>query len=435
MAERHLRCDVAVVGAGPAGLSAAIAAAGQGARVVIIDAQPVAGGQVWRNDVRHGAPAAALQRREAAAAAGTLLLSRCEVVAAAGGRLLINGDGGATTLDYDAVVLASGARELLLPFPGWTLPGVTGAGGAQALAKQGAPLQGRRVLLAGSGPLLLASAYTLKQHGAHVVGIHEQASRAQVHAFAASLWRWPAKALQAARLRAALAGVPYRLGSHVLRALGEHQVQAVELQRGTSRETIECDQLACGFGLVPNIEVAQLLSCELQPEGRHAAVKVDEFQCTSRADVFAAGEACGIGGVDCATVEGHIAGLAAAGAPDAARRYFPRRQRARHFATLLRAHFALGEPVRQLADRDTLVCRCEDVRLADLAGKHDARAIKLHTRCGMGPCQGRICGPALAEIAHLPRMGLRPPVFPVPLNVLAALQPSMPADPSPGVVK
>lgn len=435
MAERILNCDVAVIGAGPAGLSAAVAAASQGARVVIVDAQPVAGGQIWRNDVRLGAPAPALALRDKVNAAGVTLLSRHEVVAASGKQLLLNGDSGATTLGYGALVLATGARELLLPFPGWTLPGVTGAGGAQALAKQGAPMRGRRVLVAGSGPLLLATAHTLKRHGAEVLGIHEQATRQQVHAFATALWRWPAKVLQAVQLRTALAGVAYHCDSHVLRVFGDERVQAVELQRGAYRETIDCDQLACGFGLVPNIELGQLLSCGLRAEGRHHVIAVDEYQRSSVADVFAAGETCGIGGVDCATVEGTIAGLVAANAPEAARQHFHRRQRARHFAALLRTHFALGDAVRQLADADTLVCRCEDVRFSDLAGMHDARQIKLKTRCGMGPCQGRICGPALAEIADLPRPGLRPPVFPVPLNVLAALHTTTPTDSSSGVMK
>ncbi len=434
MAE-HLQCDVAIVGAGPAGLSAAAAAASQGARVVIVDAAPVAGGQIWRNDVRLGAPAPALSLRQQLATAGACVLSRHEVVTVSGKQLLLNGSSGATALEYGALILATGARELLLPFPGWTLPGVTGAGGAQALAKQGAPLHGKRVLVAGSGPLLLASAYTLKRHGAQVLGIHEQASSAQVRAFAAALWRWPGKVLQAVQLRTALAGIGYHCDSHVLRAFGDDRLRGVELQRGARVETIACDQLACGFGLVPNIELAQQLSCDLHQHGRHGAVSVDEFQRTSVADVFAAGEACGIGGVDCATVEGTIAGLVASNAPELAQRYFPRRARARHFAALLAEHFALGDAVRQLADADTLVCRCEDVRFSDLAGMHDARAIKLKTRCGMGPCQGRICGPALSEIANLPRPGSRPPVFPVPLNVLAALHAGTPTDSSSGVMK
>lgn len=435
MAERILGCDVAVIGAGPAGLSAAVAAVTRGARVVIVDAQPSVGGQIWRNDVRLGAAAPAQQLRSTALAAGAGLLSRHEVVAASGKQLLLNGDGGATRLEYGALILATGARELLLPFPGWTLPGVTGAGAAQALAKQGAPVQDRRVLVAGSGPLLLASAATLRRHGAQVLGIHEQAASQQLRGFATALWRWPGKLLQAVRLRSALAGIAYRTDSHVVRALGDERLRAVELERGGQRHVIECDQLACGFGLVPNIELAQLLGCELRAGGRHLVVAVDEFQRTSVSDVYAAGEACGIGGVDCATVEGSIAGLVASNAAEQARGHFARRTHARRFAALLQRHFALGQAVRQLADADTLVCRCEDIRYADIAGITDARALKLYTRCGMGPCQGRICGPALAEIADLPRPGSRPPVFPVPLNVLAALPAGVPADSSSGVMK
>lgn len=435
MVERILQCDIAVVGAGPAGLSAALAAASQGALVAIVDAQPTAGGQIWRHDVRFGAPKSALRLRAKASSVGVIHLSRCEAVAANGKRLLLNSDSGAITLAYDVLVVATGARELLLPFPGWTLPGVTGAGGAQALTKQGLPVQGHRVVVSGSGPLLLATAGTLKRHGARVIGIFEQAAREHVHAFAASLWRWPSKAVQALRLRSELAAVPYYYESHVLRALGGARLQAVELQRGKEREVVECDQLACGFGLVPNIEVGQLLSCDLQQDGRHAAIAVDDFQRTSVDGVLAAGEACGIGGVDCAKIEGTIAGLVAAGAPAAARRYFERRNSARRFAALLSESFALRDAVKQLADKETLVCRCEDVRYSDLTDHYDARAAKLNTRCGMGACQGRVCGPAFAEIFGFSHPKFRPPVFPLPLNALAALQTEASADQSQGAMQ
>ena len=427
MAERMHHCDVAIVGAGPAGLAAARVAASHGARVLVVDPQAAPGGQVWRQDLRHGAPAPARALRAQLEQAGVAMLMQSEVVGHSGSRLFLRSGHEAASIDYGALVLATGARELLLPFPGWTLPGVTGAGGAQALAKQGWPLRDRRVVVAGSGPLLLAAAATLRRHGARVLGIHEQASRRAVAGFGAGLWRWPGKLVQAAGLRAALGNVPYRTGSHVLRALGDRALRAVELRIDGRDVTVDCDQLACGFGLVPNIELARLLGCELELSGAHAHVRVDQWQCTSVATVFAAGEACGIGGVDCALVEGAIAGHAATGRGNAARGLHARRRRARRFAERLQRHFALGAAVHALAGPDTIVCRCEDVPMSALSAYAPGREARLMTRCGMGPCQGRICGSALAELGGVVRDGFRPPIFPVPLEVLAGFGDALPA--------
>jgi NADPH-dependent 2,4-dienoyl-CoA reductase/sulfur reductase-like enzyme len=197
--------DVLVVGAGPAGLAAAQAAAHHGARTGLIDAQALPGGQVWRHDIRHASPRAA--RRAVSALEQVAWLPRHSVVDAEPHALRVEHPDGAGVLRYDALVLATGARELLLPFPGWTLPGVTGAGGLQALAKQGWPVAGKRVLVSGSGPLLLAAAATLRAHGARLLGIHEQAPATAVHAFARQLRHWPARAVQAIGLRTRLAGV------------------------------------------------------------------------------------------------------------------------------------------------------------------------------------------------------------------------------------
>ncbi|NZA25096.1 NAD(P)/FAD-dependent oxidoreductase [Luteimonas sp. SJ-92] len=432
MAEPRLRCDVAVVGAGPAGLAAARAAAALGAAVLVLDAQPAVGGQVWREDALHGLPARAASARSALQALGVRVLTQAEVVGCAGNRLFVHAAQAAVAIDYDALVLATGARELLLPFPGWTLPGVTGAGGAQALAKQGWPLRGLRAVVAGSGPLLLASAATLRRHGARVVSIHEQAPAAAVSGFALGLWRWPGKAAQALQLRAGLWRSRYLAGSHVLRALGDERLEAVEVRCGARSRTIACDLLACGYGLVPNVELAQALGCALDG-APHPQVRVDGLQRSSVDGVFAAGEACGVGGVDCAALEGRIAGLAAAGDAAGAGALSPRRERARRFAASLQRHFALHDGLRRLAAPDTLVCRCEDVPLAALDGCAGAREARLAARCGMGACQGRICGTALAEMGRFPRDGLRSPIFPVPLEVLARFGDAPPPDPPIGV--
>ncbi|WP_426663011.1 FAD-dependent oxidoreductase [Rhodanobacter aciditrophus] len=417
--------DVLVAGAGPAGLAAARAAASRGARVGLLDAQPRAGGQVWRHDVRLPAPRAArhaidtLRRVE--------LLARHSVVAAESAALRVETPQDSRLLSYGALVLATGARELLLPFPGWTLPGVTGAGGLQALAKQGWPVAGKRVVVAGSGPLLLAAADTLRKHGAQVLGICEQASANAVRSFAWQLRRWPARTWQAAGLRLRLAGVPYRFGSFVREAIGDGTVRGVAIEAPGGVQRVECDLLAVGYGLVPNTELASLLGCALDDADTHPRVQVDALLRTSVADIYAAGEACGIGGLAVARIEGAMAGHMAVGDIASANALLPRRDRARRFGALLARHFALDPRLRTLADDHTLVCRCEDVRLGALAGFGDARTAKLATRCGMGACQGRICGTALAELGRFPRDGERPPVFPARLATLAGLA-ALPSD-------
>src|SRR5581483_11400365 len=148
MAEHY---NIVVVGAGPAGLAAAEAALSNGARVAWLDAQATAGGQVWRKDVAHGWPRDAQNVIERVTQhANATWMPQTQVISAESGQLLLQDPSRAWRITYDALILATGARELLLPFPGWTLPGVTGAGGLQALAKQGWPLAGRRVVIAGS---------------------------------------------------------------------------------------------------------------------------------------------------------------------------------------------------------------------------------------------------------------------------------------------
>jgi len=410
--------DIAIVGAGPAGLAAAAAAATHGRRVVLIDSQPRPGGQVWRHDVRHGYPAMADRSiREALSSRGVTWLAETQVIATEASHLLLQDPRRGYLLPYRSLIIATGARELLMPFPGWTLPGVVGAGGLQALVKQGWALRGRRVLVAGSGPLLLAAAATARKHGAIVTGIHEQASTGELHRFARSLWRWPAKLAQAAALQVSLRGIDYRHGSVVTEAVGEHAVSAALIERAGHVQRVDCDVLAVGFGLVPDLTLARQIGCATRADTLHPQVDVDTHQRTSLDDTFAAGESCGIGGRDCARLEGRIAGLAAAGVaiPDALLR---RRDHARAFATLLREHFALSPRVRELARDDTLICRCEDVSFGAVRAHGDPRSAKLATRCGMGACQGRVCGAAMTELGLGARTDARPPFFPARLSTL-----------------
>lgn len=429
MTERVREHDVLVIGAGPAGLAAAHAARSHGVRVGLVDAQASAGGQVWRHAVGQS-PTPAASRLRTLIEAGVDWLPGTRIMMVDDGELLAEDASGMLRLRHRTVILATGARELLLPFPGWTLPGVTGAGGAQALAKQGVPCAGQRWLVAGRGPLLLAAAATLQRHGARVLGICERTPGERLRRFAYGLPRWPGKAAQALALRLQLARVAYRHDSEVLAAYGDGRVEAVEFRQGTSRRRVACDGVAVGQGLVPDVELARLLGCALEAPARHPRVRVDAWQRTSVPGVHAAGEACGIGGRDCALTEGAIAGHVAAAGEDAVPAALLRQRRhARAFAAWLQECF---EPVSQTwpaMPADTLICRCEDVTLAQLEGFTDARDAKLATRCGMGACQGRVCGTAMAELglfdgaaSGVPR---RPPLFPARLDTLAGLRTSL----------
>lgn len=412
--------DIVIVGAGPAGLAAAHAAASTGATIAVVDDNPHAGGQIWRGGPqRSGDQRAARLWAELQQATNVRFFHRAKVVLPSVPRaLLVETADAAFTLHYAKLILATGARERLLPFPGWTVPGVFGAGGMQALVKGGFPVAGKRIVVAGSGPLLLAVAATLKERGAHVVAIVEQARWARVARFAAALPATPGKLLQALRLRRQLAAIPYHMDSHVLRAEGDAHVTQVLLQTGSTQQTIACDYLACGFGLIPNTETAGALGCTIVD----GAVWVGRWQQTSVADVYCAGESTGIGGVDLSLAEGKIAGLAASGELAQAARWLGARRRWQAFAARLAHAFALRAELRHLADPDTIVCRCEDVRHRDLQQHASWRSAKLHTRCGMGPCQGRVCGGATDFLYGWTQDSVRAPLTPTRISTLVVMQ-------------
>lgn len=413
-------CDLLIVGAGPAGMAAAVAAAPSGASIVVIDDNPAPGGQIWRDGPGATLPPAARKWRDALERhANIRVRSGTRVVAAPSrNQLLLEDAERGWRLQWNRLILCTGARELLLPFPGWTLPGVTGAGGLQALIKAGLSVEGERVVIAGSGPLLLAAAATARAAGAKVVRIAEQASFAAVAGFAASLPRWPGKAVQAITL----ADAQYRTSSRIVSVQGATQVESVRLRQGGREVEIESDRVACGFGLVPNTQLGRMLGCALTPEGIGAqALAVDARQATSLADIYAAGECTGFGGSERALAQGTIAGHAAVGNEGAAKQHERERARWNAFAAQLSRSFALAPAIRQMPQPDTVVCRCEDVpfsALADCSGWTDA---KLHRRCGMGACQGRVCGDAAQFLFGWTPPAPRPPLSPARIATLAGL--------------
>ncbi|HLK15559.1 MAG TPA: FAD/NAD(P)-binding oxidoreductase [Fimbriimonadaceae bacterium] len=408
--------DVVVVGAGPAGLAAAAAAAEGGCSVRLLDDNPAPGGQIWRVSLGK-APAtnlakllSRLERAKVEFTAGATVFDAPEP-----GALAVRTQAGRECVRYEKLVIATGARELFLPFPGWTLPGVMGAGGAQALLKSGADFEGRRVVVSGSGPLLLAVGASFARAGADVVGVFELASWRTLAFFTLHALNRD-RIIEGARYIIDLGVAPYLSGAWVAEAIGDDRLEAVRLTDGKRCWEEPCDLLACAYGLVPNAELASLLGCEVV----RGSVEVDQRQMTSVEGIFAAGEPTGIGGLELALAQGELAGKSAAGISDS--RLQAKIERLSDFRFLLERHFALRPEVLQLADADTILCRCEDVRLGEIEPAWCARQAKLYTRIGMGPCQGRVCGPAARALFGWEPDRVRPPLFPTEVKDLAACE-------------
>ena len=459
--------DVIVVGAGPAGLAAATRAAGLGASIALVDAGPVPGGQYWR----HPAPTAdGLQPHDVAHLHHDLgayreLLRQLDRVQETGAHFaehdvwtigatesgfvvhaVDRSGGGERSIELRGhrLVLAPGAYDRQIPFPGWDLPGVMTAGGAQALLKGHGVTAGRRVLVAGTGPFLLPVAAGLAESGATVVGVHEAASPLRWLRHLGAVARNAGKLGEGAGYAAKLVThkVPVRARSMVVAAHGDTALESVTVARvdadgnvaAGSEQTIEVDTLAVGWGFTPQLELPLALGCATRVDADGSVVcVVDDHQQSSVPGVYIAGEACGVGGAALAVVEGVLAGAAAAGSPAEDRRLLRQRTALRAFASAMhRAHPVPRSWLRRLED-DTVVCRCEEVTHGRLrhAAEHlaasDARTAKLVARPGMGWCQGRICGYAtaciMADLREEPVVtggtGERPVAAPLTLGLLA----------------
>ncbi|MFC9242525.1 FAD-dependent oxidoreductase [Streptomyces sp. NPDC057136] len=468
--------DLAVIGAGPAGLSGAATASELGLSVALLDASGQVGGQFYRHPdpaagvarpeaLHHGWSAfVELRRRQEASGVAHLAGHHVWTVTGQDGDWAVHAVTGAdgegerpVRVRARALLLATGSYERQLPFPGWTLPGVVGAGGAQAMLKSGLVLPGSRIVVAGSGPLLLAVASSLAAAGARVPAVVEASGYLRYARRPLALAANPQKMTEAVVHGSALLRHRVRplLHSAVTEVHGAQRVEAVTVSRldrdwrplpGTGRR-IECDALAVGHGLAPQIELATGLGCATRRTAdATTALVLDDLQETSVAGVWSAGETGGVGGAQLAIAEGELAALAVAarlrrqsaqggqsapGQLRRARRLRRRRARMRVFADVMAASHAPGTGWPSWLSDDTDVCRCEEVtagrirEAVDELGAHDARTAKLLTRAGMGWCQGRMCG---AAVACLAAGGGVPPsderrllAVPVPLAVLGSL--------------
>ncbi|WP_051366917.1 FAD/NAD(P)-dependent oxidoreductase [Hamadaea tsunoensis] len=417
--------DLVVLGAGPAGLAAALAAADAGVSVLVVDRGERPGGQFLRGSTR-----SPLVRRALAHGRIAFLLGH-EVWQAGPDRSLSVapvGSAAGTTLRPAAIVVATGAYDRVVPFPGWELPGVITVGGAQARYKSFGELPGRRVLVAGSGPLLLSLGVLL---GDAVVAVADEVGLLPWLRHLPAVLGAPAKIAQAAGYRSRLlrSRVPVWSGWRLVSVSAVDGGLKALLRKGSRERSVEVDAVAVGWGFTPQTEIAAALGCTLGVDERDGSVIVTDRP----AGVHVAGEITGVGGATAAVATGTLAGLAAAahlGRLDSpthrrlARPWLRRAAAARRFAGALHDVHRV-RPVEQ-AD-ETVLCRCENVtygvaRAAMALGADDPRALKLLTRVGMGRCQGRLCGSAAAGLLGCDPTpyAYRPVAVPVPLRLLLA---------------
>jgi glycine/D-amino acid oxidase-like deaminating enzyme len=448
--------DLAIVGGGPAGISAALAAVGHGLAIVLIDERSRAGGQYFKPVAGPHDPAdldaqhrAGEQLRDRLAQSDVRVLAGHSVWhARAEGQVFelgLYGDGQARLLHARALILATGAYERPPLVPGWTLPGVMTVGAAQGLVRSHGVAPGRRVVIAGHGPLGLQLAMELVRAGTPPLALLERArpSRAMHLAQVANALRHaPRLVAEGLRLRAELwrAGVPVLEGWEVERLSGQDRVAALVARRIGTDDTREfaVDTVCVGEGFLPQAELARALGCACTPDPVSGfLIPVRDDDCAaSRPGIWIAGDGGGLGGAQVALAQGELAGLRAVarlgGESDSDKgRVRDVRMRLSRAKSFQRALWAIYDaPPRKVPPSDeTILCRCESVshgtaRAAIESGASDLGALKRLTRLGMGRCQGRYCsGPAARMTGEASLFAPQTPARPVPAAAIAVEKP------------
>ncbi len=446
--------DVAAVGAGPAGLAAATSCARAGLATVLFDEQASAGGQVYRavTDTPVTNPSVLGEKYwhggglvEAFRASGAQYVPDATVWSLTPEREIgVSLHGGSQLTNARHVILCTGALERPFPIPGWTLPGVMSVGAAQILLKTAALVASGETVLAGCGPLVWLLAWQYLNAGVRIGALLETTpaanrARAAPHAASFLFSRYFAEGL--ALMATVRRKVRVLSGVTSLRATGENKLALVSYRRGERpEELIPADTLLLHQGVVPNVNLAMSAGIEHRWDSSQLCWSpvLDEYGNSSIPGIAVAGDGAGIGGAEAAEWRGRLAAIGAAralagSAPDerSVRRELARALRGRAF---LDAYYRPARAFRQPSG-ETIVCRCEEVTARDIAdavalGCPGPNQMKTFLRCGMGPCQGRLCGLTVTELIAQGRgvspqevgyYRLRPPVKPITVGELASL--------------
>ena len=408
---------IIVIGAGPAGLAASEAAARNGSDVALIDSAPRIGGQYWRH--RTEVSGYRSNRAEALfakirASRSITYISEASVwsIERAGTLIRVNYLQGTTesSLTAEKLIIATGAYDRSLPFPGWDQPGSMTPGAVQALYKGHGVLAGKRIVVAGTGPFLLPVATALAEAGVEIVGLYEAHSPLRwalspvalifnLSKFAELIYYWRLLAKHGIRPQFGRVVTSFAHGRATISHVdSDFQVKAKRAQ------TVEVDAVAVGWGFLPDLTLGGIAGCKQRVVSDGTTVfDVDRNQLSSQPNVWIAGEATGIGGADLSLLEGEIAGLAASGHEISSRLRIKRYAKELFAQALLRS-YPIRDGWKSWSNEETVICRCEEVTLANIKesvvelGAEDSRTAKLFTRAGMGLCQGRVCSRNVAEI-------------------------------------
>jgi thioredoxin reductase len=452
--------DAIVIGAGPAGLAASACLAEMGLNVLTLDEQHRLGGQIYRNmeaapqhrrrllgeDYTRGLALARRFRRSGAAyeSGATVWLAEPN------GTLCYSRKGRSTQIKANFIIVATGAMERPMPIPGWTLPGVMGAGAASNLFKEAGLNPSGRVVLAGSGPLLLLEASLLAKKGVAVAALLEttpailpapaipRAPQALMRAD--FLWKGVAMLRDIKK-----AGIDHYKGIGRIRAIGRDRVEAVEATHAGKQLRLDADLLLLHFGVIPNTHLFRQIGCRMawKRDQRYWHPACDEWGRTNCERIFAAGDGAVVAGALAAQYKAeltalevaHSSGIIPAYERDALAEPVKKALQHDHWPRPLVDAIYAPRPEQTTFDDSTVVCRCENITVADLRkgigeGVRELNELKVVTRAGMGLCQGRMCGPALAEVIaaelnlspdRAGRLNIRPPLKPLPLREIAEM--------------
>lgn len=452
--------DVAVIGAGPAGISAAIESRKLGLSVLVLDENRAPGGRIWESvedRARAASPAnerpftaedakAAERIAELRRCGATLKLNATVWAIEPGGTILWNDGEIARRSVASRIVVATGTMERPLVIAGWTLPGVMPVGAAQILLKSGGLVPGGDTWVAGQGPLLLLYINQVLQAGGKIRGVVDlskpdrkkflrhlpQALKVPSYLLKGMIWRYRIRRSGIEWIRADSVG-----------ALGTGKLEQVSFASGSRNEVRQADLLLLHDGVVPQVTVTRALGCDhIWDDGeRYWRPKLDEWGQSSRPEIFVTGDAAFVAGADAAILAGRLTALGVAcslgrlSQADRNARAAPLRKSYRRYFRLRQMLQALFPPIRSRPADDTIVCRCEEVTAGELRraaalGCLGLNQLKIFTRCGMGPCQGRMCGTAstavLAAARGVPEHEVdqirgRFPIKPISVGQLASL--------------